>query len=99
MDSRDQAEMQIAAEVRQQIESTGQYNQRDGGLEYHGADCEFFTRHALAVMAAGDCPSTTMTLLRDLRDDLIDQITRAEIKARAAELARLAELARYGVAA
>lgn len=49
MDSRDQAEMQIAAEVRQQIESTGQYNQRDGGLEYHGADCEYFTRHALAA--------------------------------------------------
>lgn len=111
MDSRDQAEMQIAAEVREQIESTGQYNQRDGSLEYHGADCEYFTRHTLAVMAAGGCPSTTMTLLRDLRDDLIDQITRAEIKARAddlaakiaeeraAELARLAELARYGVAA
>lgn len=111
MDSRDQAEMQIAAEVRQQIESTGQYNQRDGSLEYHGADCEYFARHALAVLAAGGADSSQMVVLRDLRSDLIEQITRAEINARAddlaakideghaEQLARMADIARYGVAA
>lgn len=111
MDSRDQAEMQIAADVRQQIEATGQYNPKDGDLEWHGADCECFTRHALAVMAAGGCPSTTMALMRDLRDDLIKQITDAEIVAHADDLAadidderrdlnrRRAEFEQYGVAA
>ena len=50
-------------------------------------------------------------VLRDLRSDLIEQITRAEINARAddlaakideghaEQLARLADIARYGVAA
>lgn len=111
MDSRSMAEQQIAADVRQQIEATGQYNPREGDLEYHGADCAYFTRCAIAAMAASSCSSTTMTLLRDLRSDLIEQITRAEINARAddlaakideehaEQLARLADIARYGVAA
>lgn len=111
MDSRSRAEQQIAADVRQQIEATGQYNSRDGDLEYHGADCAYFTRHTLAVMAAGGADSSQMVVLRDLRDDLIKQITDAEIKARAddlaaeideehaAQLARMADIARYGVAA
>lgn len=111
MDSRSMAEKQIAADVRQQIEATGQYNPKDGGLEFHGADCEYFARHALAVLAAGGADSSQIVVLRDLRSDLIEQITRAEINARAddlaakideghaEQLARLAELARYGVAA
>jgi hypothetical protein len=110
MDSRSMAEQRIAADVRRQIEATGQYNPREGDLEYHGADCAYFTRCAIAAMAASNCSSTTMTLLRDLRNDLIEKITNAEIKAcaadlaadideeRAARLERLSDIARYGVA-
>lgn len=111
MDSRDQAEMQIAAEVRQQIEQTG--GMLDGkSLEWHGADVEAFSRDVLRVLASGTPWDEQIAAIRALRDThIIEPIARVEIDMRAADLAddfatddrlaraRLNDFQQYGVAA
>jgi len=111
MDTRSAAEQVIEARVREPIEQTG--GMPDGkSLEWHGADVEAFSRDVLRVLASGTPWDEQIAAIRAARDlHIIEPITRAEIKARAddlaakiaeeraAELARLAELAQYGVEA
>lgn len=69
MDTRQQAEAVIEAQVRNQIEHRGRMP--SGTLEYNGADIEMFSGAVLVAMATCDTPDALMAALRQARETLI----------------------------
>jgi hypothetical protein len=66
MDTRQQAEAVIEAQVRNQIEHRGRMP--SGSLEYNGADIEMFSGAVLVAMATCDTPDALMAALRQARE-------------------------------
>jgi|GEM_PF-3423618 len=66
MDTRQQAEAVIEAQVRSQIEQRGRMP--SGSLEYNGADIEMFSGAVLVAMATCDTPDALMVALQQARE-------------------------------